>query len=311
MFKLFHQTPTIDDYITDICDYLEYKSIVSDENAISINEILKDFLRSTDEDTHDGIDDIADSSREKLELVSLECQRRAQSSGNRYPFELEFNGEVIRFIGLRTTESVLYVYLLFATRLDMRENRRLEDIDGTNLLELISSEVSKSYFGGKSKSYVMGTSAPGGFRAKVGELCSLLGEGFQFVNANEGPVDENDGGLDIVVWIDFSDKKPSKLIAFGQCKTGTNWEMHIQALNSEAFCKLWFSKQPVVTPIRLFFVADIVHSERWYKVAVNAGLLFDRLRIVDHMPENMPDNLIQLITRWTNSAIQISKERFN
>lgn len=311
MFKLFNQIPTSDDYITDLCDYLEFKSIISSDNTISVNDILKDFLRSTDEDTHDGIDDVEDLNREKLELVSSECQRRAISSGDRYPFELEFNGEVIRFLGLRNTESILYVYLLFATRLDMRENRRLEDIDGTNLLELISSEVSKSYFGGKSQSYVMGTSTPGGFRAKVAELISLLGEGFQFVNANEGPVDENDGGLDIVVWIDFSDRKPSKLIAFGQCKTGTNWETHIQALNSEAFCKLWFSRQPVVTPVRLFFVADIVHTERWYKVAVNAGLLFDRLRIVDHMPENMPDELIESITTWTNSAIQISKARFN
>lgn len=311
MFKLFHQIPSSDDYITDICDYLEFKSIISNDSIISINEVLKEFLRSADEDIDDGIDDVEDISREKLELVSSECQRRAQSSGNRYPFQLEFNGEVIRFIGLINTESILYVYLLFATRLDMRENRRLQNIDGTHLLELISSEVSKSYFGAKSKSYIMGTAAVGGFKTKVGELCSLLGEGFQFVNANEGPVDENDGGLDVVVWIDFSDKKPSKLIAFGQCKTGTNWEMHTQALNSETFCKLWFSKQPVVTPLRLFFIADIVHLDRWYKVAVSAGLLFDRLRIVDHIPEQMPAELIQSITTWTNSAIEISKERFN
>lgn len=309
MFKLFNQIPGGEDHITEICDYLEVKSILADDSKISINEVIKEFLKPADEEDFDGIEDYADIIREKIELVSLECQRRFESCGNKYPFELEYKGEVIKFNGLADNYSFLYVYLLFATRLDMRANRNLKDIDGTKLLELISSEISKSYFGSKSQSYVLGTAAEGGFRNKVNELCKLLGEGIQFRNANEGPVDENDGGLDVVVWIDFSDRNPSKFIAFGQCKTGTNWENHIKELDPDAFCKLWFTRQPALTPIKLFFIADIIKKERWYKTVIYAGLFFDRLRIIDHIPADLSADLISSIHMWTMEAIKISGEK--
>jgi len=311
MFKLFNQIPTGEDHIAEICDYLEVKSILAHDSKISINEIIKEFLKPADEEAVEGIEDYADVIREKIELVSSECQRRAVSSGNRYPFELEYRGEVIKFSGLSDNYSFLYVYLLFATRLDMRANRNLQDIDGTKLLELISSEISKSYFGNKSRSYVLGTAIQGGFKDKVNELCTLLGEGIQFRNTNEGPVDENDGGLDVVVWIDFSDRKPSKFIAFGQCKTGTNWENHIKELDPEAFCKLWFTKQPALNPVRLFFIADVLQEERWYKTVVYAGLFFDRLRIVDHMPVEIPNELLASLQTWTTEAIKVSGEKLN
>jgi hypothetical protein len=311
MFKLFTQTPTAEDHITELCDYLEVKSILSADNKISVNEIVKEFQKPADEEDYDGIDDYADIIRQKIELVSFECQRRAEASGNKYPFELEYHGEVIRFNGLSDNYSFLYVYLLFATRLDMNKNKKLKNIDGTKILEMISSEISKSYFGNKSQSFVVGTSMRGGFKYKVNELCKLIGEGIQFVNANEGPVDENDGGLDIVVWIDFSDKNPSKFLAFGQCKTGTNWEKHIKELDPEAFCKLWFSKQPVLTPLRIFFIADVLQRERWYKTVVYAGLFFDRLRLVDYMPETIPDELLSSLQTWTSAAIEITSENIN
>jgi hypothetical protein len=313
MFKLFSQIPTGEDHIVDICDYLEVKSILSTAHECSINDLVKQFLQPSDEDYDNGVEDYSDYVREKVELVSQECQRRSLSCGNRYPFVLEYSGEVLRFEGLSNLNGLLYVYLLFATRLDMRPGKAgiLNKVDGTKLMELISAEISKSYFGPKSKVHIVGTANQGGFHEKVNTLCDLLGEGIQFKNHNEGPVGENDGGLDIVVWIDFSDKRPSKFIAFGQCKTGTNWEDHITELNPEVFCRLWFSRQPALIPLRAFFIADIVHLERWYKTVTPAGLFFDRLRIVDHLPDILPVDLNGDIQSWTNEAIRVTGQNLN
>jgi hypothetical protein len=313
MFKLFSQIPTGEDHIVDICDYLEVKSIVSIDHICSINELVKEFLTPSDEEYDNGVEDYSDHIREKVELVSQECQRRKEACGNKYPFTLEYNGEVLRFDGLTNLTALLYVYLLFATRLDMRPGKAgiLNEVDGTKLMELISAEVSKSYFGPKSQIHIVGTANAGGFQDKVNRLCQLLGEGIQFKNHNEGPVGENDGGLDIVVWIDFSDKKPSKFIVFGQCKTGTNWEDHITELNPEFFCRLWFTRQPALMPIRAFFIADIVQNERWFKTVTPAGLFFDRLRIVDHLPNTLAGDLNGAIQTWTNEAIKRAGENLN
>jgi hypothetical protein len=92
------------------------------------------------------------------------------------------------------------------------------------------------------------------------------------------------------------------MIAFGQCKTGTSWQNMLSELNSEAFCKTWFSEQPVLTPIRMFFCSQYFPREIWRPRANEAGLVFDRFRIIDYLPTQLTNSLVNEMIEWCAAA---------
>jgi hypothetical protein len=62
---------------------------------------------------------------------------------------------------------------------------------------------------------------------------------------------------------------------------------------------------PAFTPIRAFCIAEAADRGRWNKHAIDAGLLFDRCRLVDFSDE-LPDDLLQRLRTWTDAAVGIT-----
>ena len=118
---------------------------------------------------------------------------------------------------------------------------------------------------------------------------------------HEGPahVAKKTTSFDVVAWKPFADRREAKLIVFGQCKTGTNWRPQVSQLQPDAFCSKWFQSQPVLNPVRMFFVSEALSSVDWRNESVDAGLLFDRCRIVDYC-DDMSGELLQKLEKWTN-----------
>jgi hypothetical protein len=162
--------------------------------------------------------------------------------------------------------------------------------------------VAKSYFGERSLSLIFGTALDGNFENKVNDLCSQINEGGCFVNHNQGDVTENDDALDIVVWKHFEDQQPNKLIGFGQCKTGTSYENNRNDLQPVNFVKKWIQIPFNQDPVRLFFIADVMGKEKFWKRSLDSGILFDRIRIMDYLP-TVDQNLEQDISIWSKQAI--------
>lgn len=129
-----------------------------------------------------------------------------------------------------------------------------------------------------------------------------MGEGGS-IHPNEGhrPQDAN---VDVVVWKGFADRRASQMIALGQCKTGTSWSETLCELNTGAFCKTWFTRQPVLASVRLFFCAQYFSRNIWDVRAYEAGLVFDRYWIMEYLPETIDDVLLIRIKRWTDAALE-------
>jgi hypothetical protein len=90
-----------------------------------------------------------------------------------------------------------------------------------------------------------------------------------------------DEGLDIVAWRNFPDTKEGKLIVFGQCAGGASgWEDKLAEMDARAFMKKWLVSMLVVDPVRLFFVPRRIPRDDWEHTGIDAGILFDRCRIV-------------------------------
>jgi hypothetical protein len=284
----------------ELADFAELSAWQSDGNSATALSRLLDRL---DENDHsDGVQeeeeiDIA------VEAAYEEMEKRSEACGDGYPFEIGNHGHTLRARGeMRNSKRIIYKYSLLSTRLNMRDDRVHANIDGTLLFEELASEVARNYLGDRAKNFVFGTAAERqNFAAKINALCGRMGEGSGFVNRNEAPPRERDGKLDIVVWTPFTDGLPGKLIAFGQCKTGTNYKDTLTHLQPDSFCKKWLQSPLVFTPIRMFFISEALRRSRWHNDSVDAGLLFDRCRIVDFC-DDISEGILEKVATWTSAA---------
>jgi hypothetical protein len=183
----------------------------------------------------------------------------------------------------------------------MSNNRCHAGIDGTLLFEELAAEAGRQYLGARAESLVVGTAAASNFPAKVDDLCARIREGNGYVNRGDNTSNEKDGKLDVVVWKHFSDRLSGKFIAFGQCKTGTNYKDTLAQLQPDSFCRKWLLTPLSLPPVRMFFLAEALPRSSWYDVASDAGLLFDRCRIVDFCDE-VGDDVLRQVTDWTEAA---------
>ena len=91
-----------------------------------------------------------------------------------------------------------------------------------------------------------------------------------------------DAKLDVVAWKDFHDKRPGKLIGFGQCATGNDWHNKRTDLQPLDWCRHWMRDVPLVPPQRMFFVPHRIEPDEWSITSTAAGLTFDRCRTSKH-----------------------------
>lgn len=299
MFK-WPGVPPVQAEPNELADYVELTAWQS--ASMSITATLQDLGRPADNDYSDGVPE-EEEAEEIVDAAYLELSRRQEFCRTGYPFVLDQQGYTLR-VGQDSPESksIIYKYLLLATRLNMNTNRCYSGYDGTLLLEELAAEVAREYLGARAESLVFGTAAvAASFRDKVNDLCSKIGEGGGFVNRDEAPPTAKDGKLDVVVWKSFADGVEGKLIGFGQCKTGANYKDQLAQLQPSSFCRKWLRDQPAFTPIRMFFIAEALSRLHWYSAVSDAGILFDRCRIIDFCDSVTPETLGK-IKSWTEAA---------
>ena len=286
----------------EIADFAELLSW--EQGSASATELAQALGRLGENEYSQGVP-IEDEIPTDVEGAFQEIERRIEASNGGYPFDLNANGTALSFTrSLHNVKHLAYTYLLLATRLDMNRNKILEGIDGTGLLEEMAAETARQYFGARAESLVFGTSEQSAdFPSKVDNLCGRLEEGGGFAQQPRGARLKKDDKLDVVAWKPFADRREAKLIAFGQCKTGTSWKTQLPELQPDAFCRKWFQSQPATNPVRMFFVAEALSSVNWRNESIDAGLLFDRCRIVDYC-DDLSYDLLQRILSWTHAAAE-------
>jgi hypothetical protein len=159
------------------------------------------------------------------------------------------------------------------------------------LFERLCTLAAHNYFGGEeNNAEAIRFGAPrktpfAKFSQAIDNLCGQLGEGMGCKDPALAS-DTGDRGLDIVAWKHFPDRKPGKLVAFGQCSSGSgDWTKKLNELDGTKFSKKWLQEQLLVPPIRFFFVPRRISNDHWRLVGIDAGIVFDRCRIASCLPE--------------------------
>ena len=284
----------------ELADWIELNCLR--QSSVSKTELSQLLGRLEENDNSDGVPE-QDQIDTYIEGAYKEIERRKIVCKDGYPFNWLEHKSLTLCRDLSNPKHTIYLYLLLTTRLNMKNRRSFSDIDATHLFEELAEQVAQRYFGERAESMLFGHRKGGPiFEERVNMLCARLNEGGGFRNPDIAQPTAKDDKLDVVVWKSFTDGLPSKLIGFGQCKTGTSYLDSISELQPDVFCGNWMREQPILKPIRMFFITESLSSSSRNKRAREAGLLFDRSRIIDYSDE-ITDNVLHPIETWTRVAV--------
>jgi hypothetical protein len=249
-----------------LADWLEISSILSMDSDSSRGD-LESALRIA---SFDGITDSEEIERKVLDVFD-ELEQREMAAAYAYPFNIE--GGILKLKSAWTNYPA-YIFCLFLSYFGLSETRV-----APKLFESVSCQAAKGYLNGNAVSFGSPrTELPSNFPSAVTKLCRLIGEGGQFLE--QPSLYRKDDTLDLVAWVDFIDKLPSKVFMFGQCAAGDNWGDKLAELQPDAFWKQWMMESLVSPiPIKSFFIPHRIESNRWNFISRKAGIVFERCRI--------------------------------
>jgi len=305
VFKAPRVLPTRYSEVHELADYVELRCWLN--NRISAREVIRYLVQRDDNEVNEGCGDDEDEIQDRVDDILVELENRAGACAKGYPFlwTQARSGQVLNFdlSSWNKAQKVVYLYLLLSTRLDMSKDRVHRGLDGTHLLERLSEQILKVFLGPRAKTMIFGSSAGKSFEQRVKELVRELGEGGGVRNRGRTTARMKDGGIDTVGWIPFADKKPGKIIMFGQSKTGTRWRNDLNKLRPADFAKMWLMDAFVVDPVRVHFIAESIGNDEWHRWAFPGGVLFDRCRLVEYGAA-ISDQLFEDLRAWTDAALQ-------
>jgi len=250
-----------------LADWLEIYTLLSGDYNASRGDLERILRRAG----FCELDDDEAIERKTLDTFE-ELEQRRRAAREAYPFVLDYH----RVLELKTKweDFPVYIFCLCLSYFGFGEAHKI-----SRLFEHVSCLAAKSYLQGNAIGFGWPRSElPASFPKAVTKLCALLGEGSGY--REQPALDRKDDTLDVVAWKDFTDKSSSKILMFGQCAAGRNWEEKLGELNPETFWRQWMQDSLVSpTPIKSYFVPHRIERKKWELVARKAGVIFDRCRI--------------------------------
>ncbi len=268
-------------------DWLELKALREGDSNSSFQDLVQELRRTG---STDGLDiaetnsGTADSGSELSHVVAEEMlgeisDRLAACARLEGVYSFEVHEQDIQ--ARPGHEESIYTFLLLLSHFG--KDKGPKDVNAITLFNEISAHAGREYFGGRTqgvRSYIFDfprVNGPKNFPDAIDDLCKQMAEGAGY---KEHPIgkDQKDAKLDIAIWRPFEDGRVGKLMAFGQCATGTRWAEKLRELQPREFVN-WMIDTPPVLPIRLFFTPFRAELKKWDKTSDAGGILFDRCRI--------------------------------
>jgi len=246
-----------------------------------------------------GLFEAEDDEDEAIEQKSLdvfvELEERAQAAAEAYPFDVRSGLLQMRS---KWENCTPYTFCLCLSWFGTRSQRPRK------LFEELACLAAKSYVQGDG--IVFGAPRqdfPTEFREAVSRLCQRIGEGNCY-DMEKPSLSRQDDKLDVVAWKDFADRRPSKLLLFGQCASGRDWEDKVAELEPSRFCRKWIRSGLVSPgPIRSFFIPRRIDPRKWDFVGIDAGILFDRCRTAYWAQKGCAGSAAKPYISWTKGVL--------
>lgn len=292
-------------------DFLELSAYRSRKRSVSVREYIRDLSMAGTTEAIAESENINDDTEIEDQTEALaqsafdELDERKRCSGKDiYPFDVSSNSLHLK----KDADKSLYTFLALLSWFG--KDAGPAGADGEKIFEEVCAKTAESYLGGpgnRVRSFIFGFPRrvePSGFADALDKLCKEIGEGVGHHKGRPKLPDQKDGKLDIVAWKEFEDKREGKLITFGQCATGRNWEGKVTELPPPAdWCGHWMADKPSVVPVRSFFVPHRVERRNWSHTCTFGGILYDRCRIAN-LASGVDANLHATYRKWSSHVLR-------
>ncbi|MBV9139805.1 MAG: hypothetical protein JO115_02585 [Pseudonocardiales bacterium] len=305
------QAPSTSAHAETLADWIEVCSIVDTDRRCSREDLISALRIAGGIDAFEQFGPQGDVGSEMIQGLAESAmdiiENRAEIlSGGRYPFIVSSGGIATSTVISEAGE----IYQLLVLSSYFSGNIGGSNAEYTRLFEDIAAVAARDYLGGSTtnaKIYQMGSprrsGQPSKFTDAVTDMCAKMHDG-GLAKDQQQAVRMKDAKLDVVAWIPTPDRRQGKLIGFGQCATGKNWRDKISELQPDSWCASWMTDRFAVLPVRMFFIPHTIPSNDWLLVSYDAGMLFDRVRIVAHSKE-VPSSIGVRVRRWLSAALGV------
>lgn len=168
----------------------------------------------------------------------------------------------------------------------------------SKLFERISAEAIKEYISCEIRILGYPRNEHKTLKEQIDSFCIDMKENFA-----EPPLSEKkDDTVDIIAWKPLGDKRSSQIVILAQCAAGRNWKTKLSSLR----CERW--KQYIhwaCPPIKGFTVPRIISEREWHESSVDAGLLFDRVRIYNLLSRKKLEKKFRVeLIKWCTKQLK-------
>jgi len=269
--------PTPATNVVRLADWVELCAVISPDHNYSIGDLERALKSSgvlkptedSEQDPEAGVEAVPEICTE----VYRELETRTVGAGPAYPFQLQPAG--VLELAVNIEEFSPYMFCLCLSYWPVARVRGMR-VFPDRLFERLSAEAARNYIGGESVRFAFPRDElPPGFGRALEVVCARLGEG----RVRERTGRPGDAKLDVVAWRHFPDKSPGKLVLFGQCASGADWEGKLGELQPDAFCGSWLSVAPASKIVKAFFIPHRMDRDDWEDATRQGGLVFERCRL--------------------------------
>jgi len=276
--------------IEEIADLIELFIICKNLSNTTIPQITQFSLANWD------VEDTQISSA--LEII----RKRQNLLGDLYPFKID----EISLKKLPNLINYIYIPLLFLSRQEnvlpwQEQYPKTIDVD---IFEQITVLACKRFLGDQSNSVIFGWPSklgrPKEFPAAIEWIANLMhvqpGVAYR-------PPRRKDGGVDVIAWRSFPDRKSGFPILLVQCTLQRDCLLKARDIDLRLWLRwLQLDLDPIIV---LAIPKTILRVQTWNEISINA-ILFDRLRLTTIVGPDFDSEEIKLFTKkLLNTASQV------
>ena len=174
----------------------------------------------------------------------------------------------------------------------------VHDKDSPKLFERLTCRAVEKYLSGEA--FVIGWPTTNGQPASIKQKCINVADRLNERFVEPPSTRYKDRGVDIVGWKPFSEGRSGQVVVLLQCAAGHDW-----AAKRSVPLGAW--QQYIhwaYDPVKAFAVPGIVTERDWHDKSRDNGIIFDRIRITNLLPNGTDDGeLSTALKDWVKAQL--------
>lgn len=253
--------------ISEVADWFELLMLINEFDQISRAQLLDRFVAETGA--------TAQELEPQINFLFMEISRRRRIAGFSYP--LIVDDLIVKTNKQPCTEFYKFLLLISIKKSPLRKRRGFKEVD--QIFDNIVCEAVKIYFGEGTETLRFGWPPSDGRPKKFTKALEWLSvkTGINVGIGASSPANK-DGGVDVVAWKPFSDKRTAFIIALIQCTIQLDWFPK----GKDIVDHVWLSKLDTgrfaLTSLAIPFIIE-KNFDKWDDLRRTVNLIFDRLRL--------------------------------